>query len=150
MLSIWRRGFRDTQSGREWTGERECLRHSFAFFHFQKPALIISYLGWDRFVIATICMSHQIFHPVRLWESARAHARALGLRKGSPTHCAYVIDSWCVCFFFILFIIAIFPRFVSASFFYVPPKSLKRIEFYFHRRYFALHCVIRTKSILFR
>lgn len=55
-------------------------------------------------------------------------------------------------FYPILFNIAIFfPHFVSVFLYifffslHVPPKSFRGIEFYFHRRYFTLHCVIRWR-----
>lgn len=70
-------------------------------------------MGWDRFVIATICMSHQ--------------TRAEGLQDPS----AYRVFIYCMCmecgvesFYPTRFAIAIFPYFVSA--FYVPPKSLEK------------------------
>lgn len=107
---------------------------AFQRFLFEKPALIISYLGWDRFVIATICMSHQ--------------TRAEGLQDPS----AYRVFIYCMCVWcgvewslFILpvqllpFFLILFPLFMFR------PSLQKRIEFYFiffYRRYFALHCVI--------
>lgn len=66
--------------------------------------------------------------------------RALHCKGSLKSLISFVIDSLFFCT--ILFIIAIFPHFVSV-FFYVPPKSLKRIEkFYFLLVVVTLHYIV--------
>lgn len=131
-----------------WSGENsECFRHSLAFFIIRKTRSNYFLFGHGIDSIMLLPLFAWIIRYFSFIFLSLLFCSSLNV-NGGVARKGFINSPFSKCNRFIViysFYYCHSSSFCIRFFFMYPPKSLKRIEFYFHSRYFASHCVIRVE-----